>query len=90
MSVLSKSTYKSLSLITGVLGGALASAVFTRIWRAVTDADEAPEPAELDRSTREVLVDAVLQGAVFGLVKGAMDRLAAKGYHRFTGEDPNN
>ncbi|HEY2763058.1 MAG TPA: DUF4235 domain-containing protein [Pseudonocardiaceae bacterium] len=84
MSVLNKATYKSLSLITGVLGGAVASALFTRIWRAVSDADDAPEPSALDRSTREVLIAATLQGAVFGLVKAGMDRMAAKGFHRFT------
>ncbi|MGH3796245.1 MAG: DUF4235 domain-containing protein [Pseudonocardiaceae bacterium] len=90
MSVLSKASYKSLTLITGVLGGALASAVFTRIWRAVAHTEEAPEPTALDRRTREVLVAAVLQGAVFGLVKAAMERMAAKGYRRFTGEDPTS
>lgn len=84
MSILNKATYKSLSLATGVLGGALASALFARIWRAVSDKDEAPEPTALDRSTREVLVAATLQGAVFGLVKAGMDRMAAKGFHRFT------
>ncbi|HEX2299468.1 MAG TPA: DUF4235 domain-containing protein, partial [Pseudonocardiaceae bacterium] len=85
---MNKAMYKPLSLITGVLGGALASALFNRIWRAVADEDEAPEPSALDHRTREVLVAAALQGAVFGLIKAAVDRAAAKGYRRVTGNDP--
>lgn len=88
MTAANKAMYKTLSLITGVLGGALAGALFNRIWRAVADEDEAPEPSALDHRTREVLVAAALQGAVFGLVKASMDRAAAKGYRRVTGHDP--
>ncbi|MGH4026324.1 MAG: DUF4235 domain-containing protein [Pseudonocardiaceae bacterium] len=88
MSALSKVAYKLLSLVSGVVGGALAGALFNRVWRAVTDEDEAPEPTALDHRTREVLVAAVLHGAVFGLVKAATDRMAAKGYRRITGNDP--
>jgi len=83
-----KVAYESLSLISGVLSGALAGAVFSRIWRAVSDEDEAPEPTALDHNIREVLVAGALQGAVFGLVKAAMGRMTAKGYRRFTRNDP--
>jgi len=83
-----KVAYETLSLASGVLSGALAGAVFTRVWRAVSDADEAPEPTALDRNIREVLMAGALQGAVFGLVKAAMGRMAAKGYRRFTRNDP--
>lgn len=83
-----KVAYESLSLVSGVLSGALAGAIFTRIWRAVSDADEAPEPTALDHNIREVLVAGALQGAVFGLVKAAMGRMTAKGYRRFARNDP--
>ena len=36
------------------------------------------------REAREVLIAATLQGAVFGLVKPGMDRIAVKSFHRFT------
>ena len=39
---------------------------------------------------REVLVAGALQGAVFGLVKAAMGRMAAKGYRRFIRNDPEH
>lgn len=88
MSVANKVVYKPLSLVSGVLGGALAGALFNRVWRAVADEDEAPEPTSLEHRTREVLVAAALHGAVFGVVKAATDRMAAKGYRRVTGNDP--
>lgn len=86
--MVTKAMYKPLSLTGSVLGGMLAGAVFTRVWRAVADEDEAPEPTALDHSTREVLLAAALHGAVFGLVKAVVDRAAAKGYHRVTGDNP--
>lgn len=80
--------FKMMSLVSGVLGGALAGAIFNRIWHAATGADEVPQPTALDRSVREVLVVAALQGAVFGLVKAAFSRTTATAYRRLTGNDP--
>jgi hypothetical protein len=80
-------TYEVLSLASGILGGALAGAVVTRVWRAVADEDEAPEPTALDRNIREVLVAGALQGVVFGVVKAALSRLTARGYRRLAGHE---
>ncbi|MGH3941512.1 MAG: DUF4235 domain-containing protein [Pseudonocardiaceae bacterium] len=83
-------TYKSVSLISGVLGGMLAGVAFTQIWRAISSEDEAPDPTALDRDTRLVLAVAALQGAVFGLVKALMGRATAIGYRRLTGTNPGS
>jgi hypothetical protein len=80
--------FKLMSLVSGVLGGALAGAIFNRVWRAVSDADEVPQPTALDRNVREVLIVGALQGAVFGLVKAASSRTTATAYRRLTGNDP--
>lgn len=87
MSSFDKLTYEALSLASGILGGAVAGAVFTRAWRAVSDEDETPQPTALDRDIREVLIAGALQGVVFGLVKAALGRLTARGYRRFTGHE---
>lgn len=79
--------FELLTLIGGVAGGALAGAVFNRIWRAVSSNEQVPEPTALDRNIREVLIAAVLQGAVFGLVKAAISRVTAQGYQRFAEKD---
>ena len=88
-SALSTVTYELVSLGSGVLGGALAGALFNRIWRVVSDEDEAPKPTALDRNIREVLVAGAVQGAVFGLVKAAMGRITAQGYRQLTGNTSN-
>jgi hypothetical protein len=78
------------SMASGILGGALAGALFSRLWRAVSGADEVPEPTALDRSVKEILIAGVLQGAVFGLVKAIVGRITATSYRRFTGKDPTH
>jgi hypothetical protein len=80
--------FKLMSLVSGVLGGALAGAIFNGVWRAVSDDDEVPQPTALDRNVREVLIVGALQGAVFGLVKAAFSRTTATAYRRLTGNDP--
>lgn len=78
--------YRPLSMLISVLGGALAAALFKRLWRAVSGDEEAPEATSPDHSTREVLSAALLQGAMFGVVKAAVDRAGAKGFRKLTGE----
>ncbi|WP_436498733.1 DUF4235 domain-containing protein [Actinokineospora sp. HUAS TT18] len=79
--------YRPLSLVISVLGGVLASAVFKRVWRAVSGEAEAPEATSPDHRTREVLLAALLQGAIFGVVKAGLDRAGAKGFRRLTGKE---
>jgi hypothetical protein len=83
----SKMAFELLSLASGLLGGALAGAMFTRLWRAVSGADKVPEPTELDRRIRDVLIVGAMQGAIFGLVKAALSRVTAQGYRQITGHD---
>lgn len=89
MSAVNKILYKPMSLLASVLGGVAASAIFGRLWGRIGDDEKkAPKPEDLRRSTREVLLAAVLQGAIFALVRAAVDRASAKGYRRLTGENP--
>jgi uncharacterized protein DUF4235 len=83
-----KVLYKPLGMLIGVAGGLAASAVFARIWTALTGQDEAPEATDRDRGWREVLTAAAVQGAVFGVVKAAIDRGGAAGFHKATGTWP--
>lgn len=83
LSPLGKIAYKPFGLIFGVLGGIIAGQVVGRIWKQVSDEDEMPQPLSDDYSTREVLIAATIQGAVFGLIKTAVDRYGMKGVRRF-------
>ena len=80
-----KVLYRPLGLLFSVLGGLAASAVFQRIWARVAHEDEPPKPTQADRSWREIVPAAALQGAVFGAVKATVDRGGLKGFEKATG-----
>jgi Protein of unknown function (DUF4235) len=83
-----KTLYKPLGLLFSVLGGILAGAVFKKVWTALSGEQEAPEATSPEHSTKEVLLAAAAQGAVFAAVKAAVDRAGAKGFKKITGTDP--
>ncbi len=48
------------------------------------------DTADAGRGWREILIAAAAQGAVFGLVKAAVDRSAAEGTRKLTGTWPGD
>ena len=74
--------HKPFGLLFSVLGGALANIAFGQIWKRVSNAPTPPNATDEAYSTREVLLAAVLQGALFGLIKSAVDRAGMRGVHR--------
>ncbi len=80
---LGKIAYKPFGLVFGLIGGAIAGRVFEAIWKRISNEDETPKPLSENYSTREVLLAATLQGAVFALIKTAVDRYGMKGVRRF-------
>lgn len=83
LSGLAKIAYKPVGMILGVIGGLIAGRVFGVIWKKVSHEDSTPQPLSDDYSTREVLLAATLQGAIFALIKTAVDRYGMKGVRRF-------
>jgi hypothetical protein len=83
-----KLLYKPLSMAFGVAGGLLAGLLFKQVWKAVAGEDEAPEATSRDYGWGEVLAAAALQGAIFAVVKAAVDRGGAAGVRRLTGKWP--
>jgi len=77
------SAYKPIGLALGMLGALIAGKIFGLVWKRVSNEDETPHPLSDDYSTREVLFAATLQGALFGLVKAAVDRYGMKGVRWF-------
>ncbi len=80
-----KLLYKPVSILVSVLGGALAGAIFKRVWKATAGEEEAPKATDASRRWPEVLLAAALQGAIFASVKAAVDRGAAAGTRKLTG-----
>ncbi|MBD0694160.1 DUF4235 domain-containing protein [Streptomyces sp. CBMA123] len=84
-----KILYKPLGLLFGALGGVIAGAVFRRLWAVLGHQGSAPQATDEDRTWKEVLTAAALQGAVFALVKAVVDRSGAVGTRRLTGTWPD-
>jgi hypothetical protein len=78
-----KLLYKPFGLVVSVLGGVIAGALFKRVWKVAAHEEEAP-----NRTWREVIAAAALQGAVFGGVRALIDRAGATGFARLTGVWP--
>jgi hypothetical protein len=85
-----KLLYKPLGIAFGVLGGILAGSLFKQIWKRVADEEDAPKATERERGWGEVLPAAALQGAIFALVKAAVDRGGAQGFEKLTGAWPGD
>ncbi len=84
----SKVAYKPVGLVLGALSGMAVSALFKQAWKMVGDDQDAPDATDEDRGWREVLIAAVLQGAIFAGVKAAVDRGGAAAARRLTGTWP--
>ena len=83
-----KLLYKPVSFLVSVLGGILAGAIFKQVWKLAAGEEEAPSATDIRRGYREVLIAAALQGAIFALVKAALDRGAAEAVRKLTGYWP--
>ncbi|MGZ6793050.1 MAG: DUF4235 domain-containing protein [Mycobacteriales bacterium] len=79
--------YKPWSLLFGVLGGLLASRLFTAVWTAVSK-QEVPEATARDTSWAKLLPAAALEGAVYAGVKAAARRSSAQAFAAGTGVWP--
>jgi hypothetical protein len=85
-----KLLYKPVGMLVSVLGGMLAGAIFKRVWKIAAREDDAPKATDARRGWREILLAAALQGAIFALVKAAVDRAAAEGTRKVTGVWPGD
>jgi hypothetical protein len=82
---MSKLLYKPVSMLVSVLGGLLAGAIFKQAWKLAAGEEEAPKATDARRGYGEVLLAAALKGAIFALVKAALERGAAEATRKMTG-----
>ena len=86
---LGKVAYRPVGLLLGMGAGLLAGAVFQRVWRMAAGEGDAPDPTDEERGWGEILAAAALQGAIFAVVRAAVDRGGAVGVRRMTGHWPD-
>ena len=84
-----KAAYRPVGVLMGIAAGAVAGAIFRRVWQMTAGDGEAPSATDEDRGWGEILAAAALQGAIFSVVRAAVDRGGAVGVRRFTGRWPD-
>jgi hypothetical protein len=87
-----KILYRPVGMITSLLGGLLASLLFKQVWEHVRRGDhpDPPGPLQSEYDLKEIVLAAVLQGAIFAGVRAVIDRQGAKAFQRATGEWPGS
>ena len=89
MSKTTKIAYKPVGILLGIAAGSIAGALFKKAWQLASGADDTPNATDEDRGWVEILSAAALQGAIFAVVKAAVDRGGATGVRKVTGEWPD-
>jgi uncharacterized protein DUF4235 len=87
---MSKMKYKAVGLLVGLLGGMLASAIVRKVWELTPGHDEAPEAIDTRRSWAEILTAAALQGAIFAVIRAAIERATAASAEKLAGAQPGH
>jgi hypothetical protein len=83
-----KIAYKPVGLLLGVGAGLVSGLIFKKVWKVAGRDEDAPNATDEDRGWTEILLAAAVQGAIFALVKAAVDRAGAVGVRKATGQWP--
>lgn len=85
-----KILYRPVGLVSSIAAGAIASTIYKKIWAKTIDdtTDAPPNPLESDYALRTILGAALIEGAIFAMVRAATQRGGARAFERATGEWP--
>ncbi|GAA4570672.1 DUF4235 domain-containing protein [Micromonospora coerulea] len=81
--------YKPVGVMFGLAAGTVAGVIFRQVWKMTAGDGEAPSATDEDRGWGEILAAAALQGAIFAVVRAAVDRGGAVGVRQLTGRWPD-
>ena len=84
---MSKLLFLPFSLISGLVAGKLAEKTFTGLWRLV-DKQESPKPDHRLARWPKLVLALTVEGAIFRLVRGSVDRATRVLFTRLTGSWP--
>jgi hypothetical protein len=87
---MAKILYAPFGILSGILGGLIASTIFKQVWKRISDEQDPPKPRQSEYGWRELLPAAALQGAIFTVVKTIIDRGGARGFQKLTGAWPGD
>jgi Protein of unknown function (DUF4235) len=75
------------SVIGGFVAGKIATFTFDRLWRLI-DKQQSPEPDQRAVGWSKLILGLALEGAVFRLMRGSVDRGSRELFTRLTGSWP--
>lgn len=79
--------FAPIGILAGLAAGFAAQKGFEKVW-AIFDDHEAPEAEDREVSYPKLAAALILEGAIFRLVKGMVDRGARVGFASLTGSWP--
>lgn len=87
-----KLLYRPVGMAGSIFGGLVASFIFKQVWQRAAPGDQPdpPKPLESEYPLKQILIAAVVQGAIYSLVKTLIDRGGARAFERWTGEWPGD
>ncbi len=87
-----KILYRPVGLASSLVAGAIAGWVFNLVWKHATPGPEAdaPQPLQSEYNLRQIVAAAVVQGAIFAVVRALVNRGGARAFERWTGEWPGD
>ncbi|MEP9384887.1 DUF4235 domain-containing protein [Nocardioides sp. KR10-350] len=87
-----KILYRPWGLAGSIIGGLIAGQIFQQVWKHLvpSTSDDAPKPLESKYPLQQILIAAVIQGAIFSVVRALINRGGARLFQRWTGEWPGN
>lgn len=84
-----KVLFAPIGILAGLAAGFAAQKGFERVW-AIVDEEQAPEVENREVSYSKLVLALLLEGAIFRLVKGMVDRGARVGFASITGRWPGD
>ena len=82
-----KLIYMPVGIISGIVAGLVARKGFDRVWALIDDEDP-PGPDQREASLPKLIAALAIEGAVFRVTKGIVDRGTRGGFARLTGTWP--
>jgi hypothetical protein len=89
MTTASKFAFRPVSVFAGLFAAMIAKRAFTMVWRLV-DEDEALAADQRNARLQKLVPALLLQGAVFALVRGLVDRGSRQAFQKATGAWPGD
>jgi len=83
----SKLLFVPVSALGGLLAGVIGRRMFQRLW-SLLDEREPPAPSQSDAPWSKLLAALLLEGAIFRVVRGIVDRGSRQAFKRVTGAWP--